>query len=147
MSYMHRVVRAHADLVRIVVFRFLCRYVLRDINHYRTRTPRGRHIKGLLDGHGNIPDILDQEIMFHTGPGNANIIGFLKGIVAYQMRRNLAGKDNQGNGIHVGGGDSGNRVSGPRTGGHDNDAWFAGRTRITVSGMGRTLLMARQDML
>ena len=112
---MHRVVGTHTDLVRVAERGFIGGNVLGNIHHHRTRTPRGRDIKRLLYRLGQIVDVLHQEVVFYTGTRNTNVIRFLEGIIADQVRRHLASEDHQGNGIHVCGGNTGHRIGCART--------------------------------
>ena len=50
--------------------------------------------------------------MLGAGAGDAHDIDFLECVIADQSSGDLTGKDNQGNGIHIGGSNPGNRVGG-----------------------------------
>ena len=90
--------------------------------------------------------ILDQEIVFDAGSGNAHRIDFLEGIRANHRGRDLAGQDHHGNGIHVGSGNPGDGIGRTGARGDQDNPGFAGGAGIAVSGMGGTLLMANQDV-
>jgi hypothetical protein len=60
-----------------------------------------------------ILDILDQEIVLDAGTGDANRVAFLEGILTDILGRHLASDDHHRDGIHVGGGDAGNRIGHP----------------------------------
>jgi len=84
--------------------------------------------------------------VFRTRPGNTDDIHFLKGIIADKSGRDLAGYDNERNGIHVGGGYTGNGIGGSRSGCGDGDTDLTARPGKAVRRMNRRLLVTWQNM-
>ena len=85
--------------------------------------------------------------MLDAGPGDADRIHFLEGVVADQRGRHLAGEDHQRNGIHVGGGDAGHRIGDAGAGGDQHHAGLAAGAGIAIGGVNGGLLVAHQDVL
>jgi len=81
-----------------------------------------------------------------AGPGDPDNINLLKGVIADQRGRNLAGEYHYWNGIAVGRGNTGNRVGGSRAGGHQGNAYIADDPGIGISGMNRGLFMTNENM-
>ena len=141
-----RPVGTHIDRLWIIILTDGSGDVLGDIHHHRAGPAGAGDKEGLFDGLRQLADILDQEIMLDAGAGNADGIHFLKGIIADQGRGHLSGEYNQRDRIQVSGGDAGHRVGGAGAGSDQYYAGFPGRARITVGGVGRSLLMTGQDM-
>jgi len=75
------------------ILRFTDSTLFRDVDGAR---PAGRgNVKGLLHGHGQIADVLDEKVVLDAGPGNADGIDLLKRIIANQRCGHLSGKDHQ----------------------------------------------------
>ena len=85
--------------------------------------------------------------MLHAGPRDSHAIDFLERIHPDGVGGYLSGYHHEGNGVHVGGGDSGNRVGGARPGSHQHDSGFARRACVAVRHVSRALLVAHQDVL
>ncbi len=86
--------------------------------------------------------ILDQIVMLGAGAGDAGGVGFLKGVIADQVGRYLAGQADDGNRIHQRVGKAGNGIRCTRTTGYQNNADLSGRTCVTFGGMHGCLFMA-----
>jgi hypothetical protein len=82
--------------------------------------------------------------MLGAGTSNADDIGLLKSIVSNEKGRDLTGKDEDGDGIHIGSGNSGDRIRGPWPGGHHGHPYFPCSPCISVCGMDSSLLMTNQ---
>src|SRR5690625_3504379 len=65
---------------------------------------------------------------------------------AYMDSIPTAYNDDHGNGVHIGGGDTRNGVSGARARCHQYGAHLAGGAGVTVGGVGGGLLVAHQNM-
>ena len=85
--------------------------------------------------------------MFHAGTRDADVVGFLEGIIADQVGRHLPGEHNQWNRIHVCRCNTGNGIGCTRPGCDDDDTRLAVGTRITIRRMRGRLFMPDQDML
>ena len=79
-------------------------------------------------------------------PGDTHDVHLLKGVVADERRGHLAGKHDDGNGVRIGGGDTGDRICGPRPGGHESHADIALDPRIAVCRMDRALLVTHKHV-
>ena len=122
-------------------------HVLGQVHQHRTGPPGPGDMEGLVDGLGQVVDVLHQIVVLGAGPGDADDVHFLEGVVADQGGGHLAGDHHDGDGVHVGRSDAGHRVGGPGAGGHQGHAHLAGGPGIAVRRMDRGLLVAHQDML
>jgi hypothetical protein len=84
--------------------------------------------------------------VFGARPGNSNNIYFLKGIVADQGAGYLPGQDDQRNRVHMGGGNTGNPICCPRSGGQESDTNLTGDSGKAICGMHSPLFMTNQDI-
>jgi len=146
MALVSGVVAAHLQLGGIAEFRAVGDHILGQVHQDRARPSRPRQMEGLLDGHGQVFDVLHQIVVFGAGAGDSGNVRFLEGVVADEHGGNLAGEDHQGDGIHVSGGQAGYGVRPPRAGGDQADPHFPRGSSVPVSGMNRALLMPHQDM-
>ena len=85
--------------------------------------------------------------MLRTGPGNADDIRFLKGIVADEMRWHLAGEHHHGYRVHVRGCDAGDGIRGTWSRSDETHTNLAGCTGIPVCSVYCPLFMSGQDKL
>ena len=77
---------------------------------------------------------------------DADRIGLLESVATDQRRRNLTGNNDQRNGIHIGIGNTRNRIGGARTRCNQDDAGAAGGTGISFGCMGGASFVPRKDM-
>src|SRR5690606_30052226 len=87
---------------------------------------------------------LHHEAVLDDGPGDANDVGFLEGVVTNPVRLHLASDDDDGDGIHVSGGNAGNGIGGARAGGGQYYARFATGTGKAIGHVGGRLLVTNQ---
>ncbi len=80
--------------------------------------------------------------MLYQGQGNAKNIGFLKRVAADRMAGHLAGDHHHGHRVHLGGGNAGDQVGGPRARGAKANPNFARGAGVAVSSVGTPLLVA-----
>ena len=85
--------------------------------------------------------------MFHDGVGDAGDIRFLKAVLTQHRGDGLARQDDDGHRVHLGGQEPGHRIGRARARGHEHNAGFAGRSRVTVRHMSGALFVADQDEL
>ena len=85
--------------------------------------------------------------MLHDRQGDAENIGFLKGVGPDGRAGDLPGDHHHRHGIHLGRGDARHQVGGPWTRGSETDTHLAGGPCVGISGMGSRLLVAHQDVL
>src|SRR6186997_841713 len=65
--------------------------VLRNIDDNGARTAAGGNMEGLVQNARQILDALDQIIVFRARPRDADRVAFLEGVIADQVRWDLAG--------------------------------------------------------
>ena len=121
--------------------------ILGNVDDHRPRPSLGRDMEGFLHDGRQIGGLFDQIIMFGAMARDADRVGFLKGVGADQIGRDLAGYDNHRNAVHQRVGDAGHGIggAGPRCDQHDTR--FPGRARIAFGHMRRALFVAHQDVL
>jgi len=149
MTPLRRMVGAHPDLPRIVIGHLDVGVgdVLGHVHHHGSRAPRGGDVEGLADSLRQLVDILDQEIVLDAGSGDPDRIHLLEGVRADHGSGYLTRNHHHGDGVHVGGGDSGHRIGGTGTGGDEADPALAGCAGVTVRGVSGTLLVTDEDVL
>ncbi len=137
-------------LVRRLLGRGVCpereQHVLRQIDDDRAGPPALRDIKRLVQRAPEVGDILDEIIVLGAGPRDAGRVGFLKRVVADQMRRHLPGQADDRHRIHQRVGQPGHGVGRAGTARHQHDADLAGRARVALGGVHRAALLAHQDV-
>ncbi len=122
-------------------------HILRNVDHDRPRAAVLRDIEGLVQDAREIVDLADEIIMLGAMAGDADRVAFLERVRADKMRRDLAGDADQRDRIHQGVGQAGDGVGRAGAGGHEKHADLAARSRESLGGMGRALLVAHQHML
>ena len=122
-------------------------HVLGDVDHDRSGPSARGDVKRLMQHARQIVDGFDQIIVFGARPGDADGIAFLERVVADQMRRHLAGDDDERNGVAQRVGQAGDRIGGARPGRDQHGADLAGRAGIALGGMHGALFVAHQDVL
>ena len=147
MAFDHRVVGPHADGLGIVKLAAIAGDVLGHIDQHGAGTAGGGNVEGLFHGGRQVFDVLDQEIVFDTGSGDANGVAFLEGIQANGMRGHLTRDDDHGNRVHVGRGNTGHGIGQAWPAGHNADTGLFAGARIGVGCMNSRLLVSHQDVL
>ena len=121
--------------------------VLRDIDDNRTGPSGGGHVECLLEGVGQLADILDEKVVLDARPGDPDAIDLLKCVAADRVGGYLSGNHHHGDRVHVRGRDAGDRVRGAGTRRDQNDARLARGAGVAVRHVRRTLLVANEDVL
>ena len=120
--------------------------ILRQIDDDRPRAAALRDVKGLVQYAGQFADVLDEVIVLRAGPRDAGCVGFLKRVIANQVRRDLSGQADDRHRVHQRVGQAGDRVRSARTARHEHDAYPPGRARVAFGRVHRALLVPHQDM-
>src|SRR5258705_12876035 len=84
--------------------------------------------------------------MFYTGSGYADCVNLLKCVSANKVLWDLTGNHYDGRRVHVGIGNSSNRIRCPRPGSNEHDTHSASRTGVTFRHVNGALLMSYQVM-
>ena len=141
-------VRLEPDLGGIAVRNVeLAREVARDVDDHGARTSGRSDVICLGDGLGDIGRLLDEVAVFHDGKRDARHIRLLERIAAQRIGGNLTGDDDERDGVHVRRRDARDRVGSTGTARDDDGADLAGRTRIAIGSVHRTLLVAHEDVV
>ena len=109
------------DVHRLRVLEFfqgLLLHVDGDIDEHRAGAAGGGDVKGLLHHPGDVVGVLHQIAVLGEGGHGPGDVHLLKDVPAQQVAGHLAGDGHHGDGVHVGGGDAGDQVGGPRAAGH-----------------------------
>ena len=94
-----------------------------------------------------IADGLNEIVVLGAWARDADRVALLECVVADQVRRHLPGEAHQGGRVHERVGEPSDGVGGAGAGGHQDAADFAGRARITLGSVHRTLFVPHQDVL
>ena len=84
--------------------------------------------------------------MLRAGTRDTHRVGFLKCIIADQMRGHLPGQTNNGNTVHQRIREPGNGIRRTWTAGHKQDADFPGRACVSFSRVCSTLFVAHENV-
>ena len=120
--------------------------VLRQVDHHRTRPAGAGDVECLVHHARQVLGALYQVVVLGGRASDAGGVGLLEGVVADQVGGHLAGQANHRDGIHQRIHQTGDRVGGARTGGHQHDADLAGGAGVALGRMHRTALLADQDV-
>ena len=123
---------------------FLFLYVAGNVNQDRTRTPRRGDMKRFFHNARQFVRVLDKIAVFRKGRGGSGYVHFLKDVASEKAAGDLSGNGDHGYGIHVGRGDSGQKVRRARTGCHHAHAHFSAHAGVARRHMPGVLLRADQ---
>ena len=118
-----------------------------NINEHGTRTSGGGNVERLLHHSGDALNVLYQIAMFNEGSHSAGDVHLLENIPSQQIALHLTGNGNHRNGVHIGGGNAGDKVGCPRTGGDHAYANLAADSGIAGRHMSGVLLGAGQGIM
>ena len=121
--------------------------VLRDVDHDRPRPAARGDVERLVQHARQVLDALHQIVVLGAGPGDADRVALLEGVVADQMRRHLPGDDDDRDRVAERIGQAGDGIGGAGARRDQHAADLAGRARIAFGGVDRALLVAHQDVL
>ena len=138
-------ISADIHRVRILIRAIGLLDILWNVNQDRTRLAGSRDLKGHFQDPTQLPSVMDSNAPFDDRPGHADNINFLKGIVADQTLRHLAGNDHKGDGVIVGIGNPCDRIGRSGPGSHQTDTDSPPCPGIALRLMNKRLLMAGQN--
>ena len=145
----HGVVGAHRHARRILVRNLEIGpgHVLGDVHDDRAGPSGGRDVERLLEGIGEVTNILHEKVVLHARTRDAHAVDFLERIAADGVGRDLPGDDHHRHRVHVSGRDARDRIGGARSGGDEHNAGFARGAGIAVGHVGRALFVAHENVL
>ena len=146
MPFHNGVIRAHINFGWVFKPAFGRRNILGNIDDDGPRATRLGDVERLFHRHGDILDVLDQEVMLDAMSGHTNGIDFLKGILTDIGSRHLPREHNQGNRIHISRRNARHGVGRARSGSHQRHADPAGRSCQSIGRVYGALLMPGQNM-
>ncbi len=149
LARMARVVRLVApdeDLLGIPEIGQRRRDIFRYIDEHGSRPAGAGDIEGLLYDARHLGHVPDEVVVLRAGPRDADDVGLLEGVVADEGGVYLAGEDDHGHRIHIGGRDARHGVRCARAGGDQRDADARGRAGVAVGRVDCGLLVADQDL-
>ena len=137
------------DVHRLRVLEFfqsLLLYVDGDVDEHRAGAAGGGDVKGLLYHTGDVIGVLHQIAVLGEGGHGSGDVHLLKDVPAQQVAGHLAGDGHHGDGVHVGGGDAGDQVGGPRAAGHHAHPHFSAHAGVARGHVPRVLLGPHQGI-
>ncbi len=147
MSFVSGLIPPDEDLFWIFKFGGIDHDIFGKIDQNRPWSSASGDIEGFFEDPGQIFDIFHQVIMFGAGPGDADNVDFLEGVVSDQERRDLAGQDDDGDGVHEGGGNPCDRIGSTGPGGDQSHSRLSRGSRVSVCSMDGGLFMADQHLM
>ncbi|MPM80912.1 hypothetical protein SDC9_127963 [bioreactor metagenome] len=107
----------------------------------------GRDVKGFFHDPGDIVCVLDQIAVLDKRGAGPGYVHLLEDIPSEQEALYLPGNGNQGNAVHIGRGDPGDEVCGPRAGSHHANARLPTDACIARRHVSRVLFRANQRIM
>ena len=120
--------------------------ILRQIDDDRPGAAALRDVEGLVQYAGQLADVLDEIIVLCARPRDAGRVGFLKCVVADQVRRDLARQANDRHRVHQRVGEPGDCIGRAGTARYKDDPDTAGRAGIALGRVHGPLLMPHEDV-
>ena len=121
-------------------------HVLGQVDHHRPRAAGARDVERLVDDAAEVVGLAHEVVVLGAGAGDADGVGFLEGVVADEVGRDLAGQAHDRDRVHHRVGQPGDRVGGAGPRGHQQHPDLAGRARIALGGVNGARLVAHQDV-
>ena len=106
--------------------------VLGKVDEHRAGSAGGGHVEGGRHHAGDVIDVLDQPVVLGDAHGDAGDVALLKGVGADRSRGHLARDHDQRRRVHVGVGQRGDDVGGPRPAGHHGHAGLPGHHGVAL---------------
>ena len=146
MAHVIRLVAPDEDLIGIFEFGERRRYVFRYIDEDGARPAGARDVEGLLDDARHLGYVPDEVVVLRAGARDADDVGLLEGVVADEGGVYLAGEDDHGHRVHVGGGDACDGVRRSGAGCDQRHADARGGAGVAVCSVDSRLLVADEDL-
>ena len=121
-------------------------HVLGQVHDHGAGPAGGRDVIGLADRPAESVDLLHQIVVLGAGPGDADRVGFLEGVVADHVGRHLPGQADHRDAVHERVGEPGDAVGGAGARGDQHRAHLAGGARIALGRVDGALLVPHQDV-
>ena len=148
MALAHRVIRTHFYSCWVAcVTGFLERDVFGNVHNHRSRASATGNVKSFFQNVHHIAHILDQEIVFDDGSGDAYRVAFLESIQTNGVCGDLAGDDDHGDAVHVGSRNASDSVGDTRAGSHQCNTDISGCTGVAIGCMHCSLFVAHEHVL
>ena len=116
--------------------------VLREVDQHRPGASGRRDVERLGDDLGDLGDVLHEVVVLRHPHGDAGRVDLLEGVRADRAGGDLAGDDDERDGVHVGVGEWRDDVRRARAARDDGDARPAGRVGVTLGRVSGALLVA-----
>ena len=145
MPFVHGRVGTHLDFATfsgVLVGRY--RNVFRNIDQNGAGTACFGNIESPAHGFGQILDVAHQEVVLYAWASNTHGVALLESVFTNGVRGHLAADDHHGNGVHVRGGNTSNRVGQAGAAGNQCNAYLVRRARISICRMHSRLLMTNK---
>ena len=104
------IITAQADLVRIFEFSLIRAHVFGNVDQNRAGPAGCCNVESLFDRTREVIHVLHENVVLCAWTADADVIGFLKGVVADQVGGHLTREGYQRNRIHVSVGQTGNDI-------------------------------------
>ena len=144
----HNRIAAQADIGGVAVpLRFLDEDILGDVHQHGALTPGRGDVEGLFDRLGDLAGAHQQVVVLGDRQGDAGDVGFLEAVASDQVAGDIAGDRDDGDGVHLRGGDAGDEVGRAGSGGGEADAGASGDAGVAVGGVRGGLFVAHEHVL
>ena len=122
-------------------------HITGNVDENGALTAGGSDMEGLLDDARNLPGILYQVAMLNERCYGTGHVYFLENVLTQLMAGYLAGNGDHRNGVHIGGGNTGDQVGRTGTGCYHAHTHLAAGTGIAAGHMAGILLGTHQGIL
>ena len=119
--------------------------VLGHVDQHRAGPAGAGDVEGLLDDPGDVPGRLDEVMVLGDRPADLDHRRLLERVGPDHAGGHLAGDGDDGQAVHLGVGQAGDEVQGPRAGGGHDHARLAGDAGVPLGREDAALLVAGQD--
>ena len=139
-------VATELHLLWIFIVQHGSKYILGDINNHRSRTACSGNKKCFLNHPWQLRGLLYQIIVLGNRGSDTYDIRLLKGVLTNKRISHLAREAHQRHRIHIGGGNTSNKIGSSRTRGGKNYTHPSSGPCVAIRSMNGPLLVAGQNM-